>query len=72
MHTLPWPAPGAATALRLSADRMTIATDGTDDALVTVELLDASGSPAEHQASPVTDYSTEDGWGSAADTPRAR
>ncbi|MET9251246.1 glycoside hydrolase family 2 TIM barrel-domain containing protein [Nonomuraea sp. NPDC003709] len=39
----PWPLPGTATALRLSADRMTIATDGTDDTQIMVELLDASG-----------------------------
>ncbi|MBB5783307.1 hypothetical protein [Nonomuraea jabiensis] len=39
----PWPLPGTATTLRLSADRMTIATDGTDDTLVMVELVDASG-----------------------------
>ncbi|MFC5830649.1 glycoside hydrolase family 2 protein [Nonomuraea insulae] len=39
----PWPLPGTAAALRLSADRMTIATDGTDDTLITVTLVDASG-----------------------------
>ncbi|MBO9589824.1 glycoside hydrolase family 2 TIM barrel-domain containing protein [Devosia sp.] len=38
-----WPQPGTPTALRLTTDRQFIATDGTDDAFLTVELVGASG-----------------------------
>lgn len=38
-----WPKPGNPVALRLSADRSTIGTDGTDDARLTVELIDEAG-----------------------------
>jgi beta-galactosidase len=39
----PWPVSGTATAIRLTADRTTIRTDGTDDAQLRVELLDETG-----------------------------
>lgn len=39
-----WPKPGKPTALRLTSDRTVIQTDGTDDAYLTVELIDAAGS----------------------------
>lgn len=38
-----WPKPGTATALRLTADRTTLQTDGTDDAHLLVELIDDAG-----------------------------
>lgn len=38
-----WPKPGRPTALRLTTDRATIGTDGTDDAFLMVELVDAAG-----------------------------
>ncbi len=38
-----WPKPGKPAALRLAADRTTIGTDGTDDAFLTAELVDAAG-----------------------------
>lgn len=39
----PWPASGTATAVRLTADRTTIRTDGTDDAQLVIELVDDAG-----------------------------
>lgn len=38
-----WPKPEKPTALRLTSDRPTIGTDGTDDAYLTVELVNAAG-----------------------------
>ena len=38
-----WPEPGKPAALRLTSDRSSIGTDGTDDAYLTVELVDEAG-----------------------------
>lgn len=44
---------GRAAALRLSADRRRIGTDGTDDCLLYAEYVDAKGRPVRHRA-PIT------------------
>ncbi|WP_181805054.1 glycoside hydrolase family 2 protein [Streptomyces shenzhenensis] len=38
-----WPGPGTATALRITADRTTVLTDGTDDVHLVVEIVDDTG-----------------------------
>ncbi|AYB31961.1 glycoside hydrolase family 2 protein [Chryseolinea soli] len=40
-----WPKPGEATALVLSSDKMVVGTDGTDDVMLTVTVVDMAGIP---------------------------